>query len=200
MKKHVSLFLALILVFSAFFAVPVEAAKAEPNPRAELRAAGVCVHGPADGSRVCKHSYQTRPYNGSQHKRVCTKCGYTFYVNHSFNFTIQSASAHRKYCSCGYSVSNAHTYGYVNTGNTHTKYCKLCGYGAGSESHAFPAGWSCDGSSTHSKRCSICGFTLTQPHALEKRTYWDIDLYYEEWCTSAGCGYRYKTFLVDKLN
>lgn len=280
MKRHVSLILALLMVLSAFFTLPVEAARTESSTKEEQHVheldgsvcacenerceaeprevgaatASVGASGEEINAKACAHRFQTKQYNASKHKKVCKLCGYTYYVSHSYNYSIQSGSSHKKYCSCGYSVYSAHTFGYTSTGNTHTKYCTLCGYGAGSESHSlkytildggkhktyctlctfsttnshscayvftgnthtkycklcgygfgseshdYPSKWSCDNASTHSKTCSICGYALTQPHTLEKRTYWDVDLYYEEWCTSSGCSYRYKTLLVNVIN
>ena len=102
MKKHVSLFLALLLIFSVLFAFPVEAAQPEQiqtdQPYEKIDTDSICdqVSAPrateldvpsnrtalagGAGNEItasCSHTYKNLQYNASQHKKVCTKCGYT---------------------------------------------------------------------------------------------------------------------------
>ena len=225
MKRHVSLMLALVMLFSVIFALPVEAAKTETGlseeryvrerdehdcecgdehcgtelPEAGTASASVGAPDEQNAPKFCIHSFKNQNcYNSSVHMRVCKKCGYAYYANHSFNYQIQNTSFHKKYCDCGFSVSCGHTYGYTNTGNTHTKYCTLCGLGVGSELHAYPSKWSCDNASTHSKTCSICGFSMVYPHTLVRDIVSDLGkVMYLEYCTAPGCGYELYVPYVD---
>ncbi len=162
MKKLVSLFLALLMMCSVLFAIPAEVNAAFVKEQAEESAKAPCacgeahLHEPGDSTmgavtpgggstRPCSHTYKTVQYNASYHKRVCTKCGYSYSVSHS--------------------------YGYVaKNGTYHNKVCNLCGYIAGSAVHCL-SDWQSIGN-YHVKTCSVCGYTIKQAH---KWAYTDVN-------------------------
>lgn len=201
MKKHVSLFLALLMIFSVLFAFPVEAAQSQ-NVQAAQSVVSVTVSEHCAAPRVtdpetgingsvvppnpgdnCSHTYKTVQNNASNHKRVCTKCGYTTYVSHTLKYTSQSATQHKKYCSvCGYSAVVSHSIKYQNCGNTHQKYCSLCGYTTG-ETHTYGSTYTSLTANLHSVACTKCGGTKTEKHTF---SYSDYGSTHNKHCR---CGY-----------
>ena len=165
MKKRVSLFLALLMVFSVLFATSAEAAQIEPTvdvqseiltsvvtARKEVNAPCVTdLDQPGDSTMgavtpgggttpPCTHKYRTDPYSASQHKRTCTKCGYSYYASHSFGLVPANGSYHNKVCNyCGYT-----TYGGTHQYNTYT-----------------------DHTAYHVKSC-VCGYSVKENHRCEE--------------------------------
>ena len=236
MKKHLSLFLALLLLFSVFFALPVEAAQSEKmkteQANVNFAAATVCLQSGAprvtdpvmagntavfatgSGSEItakCTHTYRTVQYDSIRHRRVCTKCNYSYFVAHSFGYTA-CGNVHNKHCSsCGYSVNESHTYGstltylnenyhnktctrchitssfshsfgYTDCGNVHNKHCS-CGYSV-NESHTY--GTPASISATEHKQTCTCGHTIQRSHSW---TGTELDpLYHIKYC--GACGYN----------
>ena len=182
MKKHVSLFLALLMVVSMFFAFPAEAEALEQT-RMEQSQIHEYGHVPSvtnlydvkttstgaagTGNNVnvfngCVHTFRLVQYNSSQHKKVCTKCGYSNLANHSFGYT-QCGNVHNKRCSCGYSVNESHTYGAaVPTSETTHKQTCACGQTIqGNLNWTKP---SCYNSDYHARRCTVCSCIELSEH------------------------------------
>ena len=182
MKKHVSLFLALLMVVSMFFAFPAEAEALEQT-RMEQSQIHEYGHVPSvtnlydvkttstgaagTGNNVnvfngCVHTFRLVQYNSSQHKKVCTKCGYSNLASHSFGYT-QCGNVHNKHCSCGYSVNESHTYGAaVPTSETTHKQTCACGQTIqGNHNWTTP---SCYNSDYHARRCTVCSCIELSEH------------------------------------
>lgn len=202
MKKHVSLFLALLILVSVFFAVPAEAAEREQTkmeqpqvcvmsaPSAKEEAPSVTnlsqpskdsENASGSGSAInassaCNHVYG-RPISAGtqQHKRICTKCGHVQYYNHAVDHTTPTGNVHVKYCACGY---------YMGSEN-HTIKCRMVD------------------SQKHEYYCTKCNHTTKENH---KMTYYivtetlpgtSVKMRYKYWfCTVAGCDRKYKEELI----
>lgn len=208
MKKHVSPFLALLMLFSALFALPAEAAQLEQiqneqsydstdvdSIRSQVSAprttdldvpSNRTVLAGGIGNEItaaCSHTYKNLQYNASQHKKVCTKCGYTTYAAHTIKYASQSATQHKKQCTvCGYSAVVSHTIKYQNCGNTHQKYCSLCGYSTG-EGHTYGTYTNLT-ENYHKMTCTKCGGTNTEKHTF---SYTSCGSVHNKHCTK--CGY-----------
>lgn len=211
MKKHLSLFLALLLLVSVFFALPVEAAQPEKmeteQANVNFAAATVCLQTGAPrvtdpamdgnaavfaagaGSEItakCTHTYKTVQYDSIRHRRVCTKCNYSYFVAHSFGYTA-CGNVHNKHCSsCGYSVNESHTYGstltYLNE-NYHNKTCTRC-HITSSFSHSF--GYT-DCGNVHNKHCS-CGYSKNEAHVYGAPVSVSPTAH-KKTCTSGSCNH-----------
>lgn len=200
MKKHVSLFLALLMMFSALFALPAEAAQIQDEqtndnthiaslserfaaPRAtdpDVGTNAVVIPGTGGG---CAHTYNTVRYNGNYHKRVCRKCGSYYLVAHTFNLSM-TATTHSKYCSvCGYSTTSTHSFKYTYTESTHKRYCTVCNYSI-SAAHNLKPKIKNNDSSYHYQTC-VCGYSKLEKHS---GGYCYHDEFYDDYkCTI--CGY-----------
>lgn len=229
MKKHVSLFLALLMVVSMFFAFPAEAEALEqtrmeqpqiheyghvPSVTNLYDAKTTSTGAAGTGNNVnvfngCVHTFRLVQYNSSQHKKVCTKCGYSNLASHSFGYT-QCGNVHNKRCSCGYSVNEAHTYvvgasksstlhkitcskckiestashsfTYTQCGNVHNKHCS-CGYSV-NESHTYGAAVPTS-ETTHKQTCA-CGQTIQGNHNWTTPSCYNSD-YHARRCTVCSC-------------
>lgn len=120
MKKHLSLFLALLLLFSALLAFPAEAVQPEPmqedtmtvSTRQEIQAPRATdLYGTGDsinqyeggpGPEPCTHRYvlYSRYNTATTHTYICSKCSNRLVRQHSWVLC-----GYGKYCAkCGYSV------------------------------------------------------------------------------------------------
>lgn len=217
MKKHVSLFLALLMVVSALFAVPVEAKQLKQTNNEQQQALTLkntemnketapCVTDSDIGTNAvvtpgigggCAHTYKTVSYTASSHTRRCTKCGYTFTASHSIRYKYSSGTTHIKYCSvCGYSTTFQHTFVYEPSGNVHVKRCSLCGYSAGSETHTLSNGVY-RSNKLHLATCSKCSISTTVSHDFHYK--YSLDPENHEWycpvCNTSKVENHVKTYV-----
>ena len=203
MKKHLSLFLALLLLFSALLAFPAEAVQPEqakdialtPSvhkegeaPRAtDLYAAGdSAMYVPGDDS--CSHTYKIVQYSSTKHKKYCTKCGYAVYYAHKTAYKYVNLTTCRKYCpDCQYVLANEphnNTYRYVNS-TTCQKYCTKCKNIAGNEAHSYPSTGVQVSSTQHKLTCTKCKVASKQEsHNI---TYQNCGSSHVKYCTK--CDY-----------
>ena len=207
MKKHITLFLALFMLVSVFFTMPVEAAQLD-QIQTEQSHDSICkdfVCGQISAPRVtdmdvpssrtvlaaktgnettavCSHTFKPLQHNSSLHKKVCTKCDYTTYAYHTFKYTSTSATKHKMVCTvCGYSTVVSHSFKYQNCGNTHQKYCSLCGYSTG-EAHSYN-GYTGYTDTYHKRTCTRCGAVQSAKHSF---SYTDRGSTHKKYC---GCGF-----------
>lgn len=143
MKKHVSLFLALLLMFSVLFAIPVEAASPEGGRTEEISVsadslsgqAPVCAEPIAAGTQgavtpgnCTSHVFRCAGPWGSGHRMICVNCGKTIVVNHTIVHLSSGRTPdyHLGKCTvCSAIVQISHTwYGPVRG----ILVCKYCGY------------------------------------------------------------------------
>lgn len=144
MKKHLSLFLALLLLFSALLAFPAEAVQPEPmqedtmvSTRQEIQAPRATdLYGTGDsvmvvpGDSSCSHIYKYTPRSASLHGKCCTKCGYTVVCSHtSFRVIGFSSTQHYLFCgNCGdFTLSHIKKYTPCNS-TYHQIYCSVCSW------------------------------------------------------------------------
>lgn len=188
MKKHVSLFLALLLIFSVLFAFPVEAAQPEQNgteqnsdcirensicelfgaPRAtDMNMAGnsvVLTHGVGDAVNACSHVYTYSNYSSILHKKTCTKCGYSVFESHNTLYQQNNSNSHRVKCTkCGRNITQSHSYTVSSSNRTlHRKTCSKCGYSY-VENHIFK--YMSVSETQHKKYCTVCGYSYLYAHS-----------------------------------
>ena len=163
MKKRVSLFLALLMVFSVLFATSAEAARIKPtvdeqsqNPasavtvREEVKAPCVTdLDQPGDftmGTAGCSHSsWGFVPANGSYHNKICNLCGNILARStHNFSY-VYCVTYHKKVCGkCGYTVKQNHNSYDPLDANTHLVKCSLCGYHKAPHRYATGMCWCLD--------------------------------------------------------
>ncbi len=213
MKKHLSLFLALLLLFSALLAFPAEAVQPEQTkdisltpstregeeaPRAtDLYSAGDSTMGSTDPG-FCYHSYKIVNYgNGTYHKKVCNKCGNTLYLKHQVGYKYVNSSTCRKYCTvCQYVYSNtAHTYPstWDTTSTMHTKRCTKCQALLEQGAHSNFKNYKDNGNGTHTKYCGVCNKAITENHTNNRYSYF-TDEYCQVTCT---CGfYKFQAHVI----
>ena len=200
MKKHVSLFLGLLMVVSMFFAFPAEAEALEqarmeqpqiheyghvPSVTNLYDAKTTSTGAAGTGNNVnvfngCVHTFRLVQYNSSQHKKVCTKCGYSNLASHSFGY-IQCGNVHNKRCSCGYSVNEAHTYvvGASKSATLHKITCSKCKIES-TASHAYGTGVSIS-ETAHQQTC-VCGYVKQANHNWTSPVYYN-SYYHVRYCT-----------------
>lgn len=191
MKKHVSLFLALLLLFSALLAFPAEAVQTEQTkdyaltlsdnqevqaPRAtDLYSAGDSVMYVPGNNDSCSHpSYRYEKWNSSRHKRICTKCGYTVTPTHNFRYSYSGNKCY-KYCKdCQYGYNIEHDKDYRYSDGYCQKYCRQCKHIFANESHSYPTTW--DTTSTmHKRYCTKCHTAFEQGAHCSFENYTKID-------------------------
>lgn len=179
MKKHLSLFLALLLLFSALLAFPAEAVQPEQTkdialtpsvhkegeaPRAtDLYAAGdSAMYVPGNDS--CSHTYKIMQYSSTKHKKYCTKCGYAVYYAHNTAYKYINLTTCRKYCpDCQYVLANEpHNNTYRYYGNVCQKYCTKCKNVAGNEPHSYSSTGVQISSTQHKLTCTKCKVSIKQ--------------------------------------
>ncbi|MBD5426593.1 MAG: leucine-rich repeat domain-containing protein [Treponema sp.] len=143
------------------------------------------------GTPAHTHTWGEAYTNGGEdgHYRTCMTEGcseHSEIVPHECTYT-ENGDTHTKTCTanCGYSKTEAHTWGVEYTDNgdgTHSRTCTGCGR---TESAPHGYTYSDDSSTTHTMTCTECDYAKTEAHDYGGETYTDAG--HVKKCT--GCGH-----------